>query len=578
MHRRLWLFASATVASLMLVAAAGAMTTVSSDSASSHSSQATLAAAPFAQSWANVPRSPAARQAKKVLVFGAEQDIDGFNTGLACCNAFWAVVMGNSPVLRGAYVLTSGLGYKYDLATKVVATQHAISYTLNKKAKWTWGKKVMPVTYKDWVYTWKQFVNPKNDVASRAGYDQITGYTHKGNYQVTFKFKKPFADYKDIFGLIYPSAALAGQDFNKIWASCVCGKDGRPVSDGPFILTNYTKGQGVTLVKNTHWYGHKPALNQINFKIITDTNSEIQAMRGGEVDAIAPSPQTALTQLEHQRGLVYSSTAGLYQEHLDLQEGPHGIPLMKNKWFRQAIEMGIDRSSIVKALFGDIAPTLRPLNNLIYYTPDRANYRPDFLKYNFNPKKAIAVLKAHGCTGGPSKPTAGNTSFFTCGGQPAQFKYTTALGNHRRETSFAIVNAQLNSIGIKATSGLVPANVMFGDAVLAAGNYDAMEFAWVTSPDPQGYVDTWRCNGPSNFLGYCNKTVTKYLLASQTQLNAAKRRADFQQADKIMAEDVPSIPLYSSPSILIYKANIAGMANNPSSVGPTWNAEYWRFR
>ena len=40
--------------------------------------------------------------------------------------------------------------------------------------------------------------------------------------------------------------ALAGLDFNKIWTNCICGNDGKPISDGPFILTNYTNGQGST--------------------------------------------------------------------------------------------------------------------------------------------------------------------------------------------------------------------------------------------------------------------------------------------------------------------------------------------
>ena len=56
--------------------------------------------------------------------------------------------------------------------------------------------------------------------------------------------------------------ALAGMDFNKIWANCVCGNDGKPVSDGPFILTNYTRGQGTTLKANPFWYGKKPALKR----------------------------------------------------------------------------------------------------------------------------------------------------------------------------------------------------------------------------------------------------------------------------------------------------------------------------
>ena len=217
-------------------------------------------------------------------------------------------------------------------------------------------------------------------------------------------------------------------DFNKIWANCVCGNDGKPVSDGPFMLTNYTKGQGITLKSNPNWYGKKPGLKEVDFKLITDTNSEIQAMRGGEVDAINPSPQTALTALEHQSGLTYSSIPGLYQEHVDIQFGKKGQPLLRAPWMRQAIMMGMNRAAVIKALFGDIAPGLTPLDNLVYYQTDKQNYKPDFAKWNYNPAKALALLKQH-CTGGPSTPTDGNTNYFTCAGYPAKF----ALHDDRRQ-------------------------------------------------------------------------------------------------------------------------------------------------
>ena len=74
MHRRLWLLAGAALALLVVGATASASTSVAT--------APKLAAAPFAQSWANVPRTPAGRKAKSVLVFGMEQDVTGFNTGL----------------------------------------------------------------------------------------------------------------------------------------------------------------------------------------------------------------------------------------------------------------------------------------------------------------------------------------------------------------------------------------------------------------------------------------------------------------------------------------------------------------
>src|SRR4051812_44134308 len=228
MHKRLWLLAGAVLAVVSVAATATASTKVSS--------KATQSAAPFAQSWANVPRTVAARKAKDVVVFGQEQDIDGFNTVLTCCNEFWAGVQ-TVPVIRGAYNLTNKLQHILDLVTSAKATRSTLSYTIRKDANWNWGGKKLPVTYKDFVYTWQQLVNPKNDVVGRDGYDQITGYTHKGAKQITFKWKKPYADWQDLFGAVLPSQALAGQDYNHIWTSCICGNDGKPVADGPFSLT-----------------------------------------------------------------------------------------------------------------------------------------------------------------------------------------------------------------------------------------------------------------------------------------------------------------------------------------------------
>ena len=84
------------------------------------------------------------------------------------------------------------------------------------------------MTNKDVLYTWQQIMNPNNDVVSRTGYDQITSYKLVGSKTIVFNWKKPFADYRDLFGTIFPSQAVAGQDFNKFWSDCLCGNDASP--------------------------------------------------------------------------------------------------------------------------------------------------------------------------------------------------------------------------------------------------------------------------------------------------------------------------------------------------------------
>ena len=567
MHMRLVITASGALAVLALAASAGGAPARGSS---------TLAAAPFAQAWARVPRTPAARRAKDVLVFGMEQDIVGFNTALTCCGAYWAVVTGNTPEMRGAFTIDDRLRHVKDLVSGASATKTSLSFTIRKDAFWNWGGRRLPVTYRDFVYTWQALVDPKNDVSSRAGYDQITGFTHTGDRQVTFRWRKPYADWQDLFGAVYPAQALAGQDFNGIWTSCLCGNDGKPVSDGPFLLTNYTKGQGITLRRNPYWYGAKPSLAEIDFKIITDTNTEVQAMRGGEVDAINPTFGINLLPLKSTPGVTFNQVPGLFQEHIDIQFGPKGNPLLKAPWFRQAIMLGIDRAAIVKTVYGALAGNTKPLDNLVYYPVD-ASYRRDFARWNYDPAKALALLKKH-CSGGPSAPSSGNSATWTCSNVRASVRYTWTASNATRTTQEAIVNAQLKQIGIEIVDAALPANVVFGPTGVPSGNYDLANFAWVTLPDPAGFVPTWECGGLSNYLGYCNRKATKLLEQSQTELDPAKRAALFQQADALMANDVPSIPLYARPNPLVYKSAIAGMRNNPSQVGFTWNVEDWKWK
>jgi len=578
MYRRLWLLVGAAAALLMVAATATATTRVAGSASS-----ASLHAAPFAQAWANVPRSPAARKAKSVLVFGMEQDAAGFNTLEADENAYWAALTGNTPIIRGNYIIDNQGNYHLDLASSVTATKSALTINIRPDANWWWGGKKLPVTYADYVYTWQQIVDKNNNPASTTGYDLITGFTHKGAKQVTFKWSKPFADYRDLFGLILPQQALVGQQFNTFWANCVCGNDGKPISDGPFYMSNYTKGQGLTLKPNPFWYGHKPALKEVDFKLITDTNSEIQAMRGGEVDAINPSPQTALAQLQNQAGLKYSAIPGFTQEHIDIQEGGTGSPLLKQKWFRQALMLGMDRHSLIQALYSQIAPGLKPLNNAMWELG--TNAVPQFAKWNFAPKKAIAMLKAHGCTGGPSVPTRNNQSFFTCNGTPATLRWNTTAGNQRRATSAAIFTQQLGAIGIKLNVGFEPANPNFFSQRLPNHDFDLAEFAWLGGPDPSGFDAIYQCQnnalnlGGSNYKLYCNKSVDALIKAGDSELNPTKRTADFQKAAAIIADDVAIIPLYAPPSILVYKSAIKGMenSNNPTLLGPTWNIEQWHW-
>src|SRR5204863_8872558 len=308
MHRRkLWLLAGVVLAAVTL-AATGSARVSGPDSASAKSAG--------------------------TLVFGAEQgggpdwclnlilDVD--------CNAFWNVVF-QTPVIRGAFLFTPAFKYKPDLISKYTlqAKPQRITYYIRKNAKWSDGTQV---TGKDFAFTWKTTMNPKyKDHIDQSGWEDIKSV--KGNGKVVkVTYKRNYAPWKGLFSYVLLARALAGTDMLTVWNDCLCNpkKGNAPISDGPFLLTKFDRGSGVTLTRNSHgWYGPKAKLDSIVFRFITNTNSEIQAIRSGEVDAIYPQPQLALADLRNQAGLRIQTHVGLQYEHIEIEQGTHGNPLAK---------------------------------------------------------------------------------------------------------------------------------------------------------------------------------------------------------------------------------------------------------
>jgi peptide/nickel transport system substrate-binding protein len=597
MHRRVLLLAAAGVGVLLLVGSAAAMGISRSSSHGQVSS-----ASPFAKAWASVPRTPAARQAKKTMVFGLEQGITGFNVLDTNENALYSAIVAGIPIVRGLYVIDQKGNYHYDLATKVVATKKILKIWIRKNANWYWvGHKAKPVTAADFIYTWQQLVQPSNNVASSTGYTNIASASSSGHGKVvTFRWKpgQAFADYRDLFGEVLPGFALHGSGsgcgggctFNQYWHTGVVGSDNKPISDGPFYMQSYTPNQGMLLKKNPHWYGKKAGLSSISFKIITDTNSEIQAMRGGEVDAIAPSPETALSQLVHQKNLVYSAIPSFTQEHWDVEVNPTAQfrnawnPLLTKQYIRAAISEGMNRQSLIKALYGPIAPGLKPLNNPEYEIGTNANGKyAYFKKFNYNPKGAIKLLKKHGCTGGPSSPSASNQKVWTCGGQKAEFRFDTTT-RASRVTSSQIFQQQLMAIGIKLDVTIHQAADFFG-TTLPNTNFDLGEYAWIGGADPSGFDAIYQCYnaqknlGGSNYKRYCNKKVDALIKKAETNFNPTSRTAQYEALAKTLANQISVIPLYASPLIFVYKKALQGASksNNPTLEGPTWNLQNWHW-
>jgi peptide/nickel transport system substrate-binding protein len=502
------------------------------------------------------------------VVFGAEQEPPCLNGVLAGCNNTWTSwTVGIS--FPGLYKILPNGDLAPDLLdgeAKFTKKPFTVTYKIKKNANWSDGK---PVTSQDVIFTMQTIVNEKNDVASRSGYTDIARAKAIDSKTLKLTFKKPYAAWKFLFSTqfgVLPKHALQGKDFNEIWNTNVNSQTtGKPIGSGPFILESYTKGQSLTMVRNPKYYGKQPKIGKIVFRFITNTDSEIQAIKGGEVDAIYPQPQLQLGDLRRTSGLKVLTSAGSQYEHIDFNAGKKGFPLARAPWFRQAFAYSIDRTALTKQLFGTLKPDLKPLDSLTYQNTQK-QYQPHFSQYTYNPTKAGQIMAKHGCT-------KGGDGIFVCNGIRASVKYGTTAGNRLRELSQEIVQAQAKKSGIEVTIANAPSRIFFPQ--VSNEDYQLALFAWVGTGDPSGITDIYSCGGESNWMGYCSKKVTDLLKAADQELDPATRVKLVNQAGKIMGLNVPSLPLYQKPTFFVYKSKLQGLADNPTLGGPLWNVENW---
>jgi peptide/nickel transport system substrate-binding protein len=233
---------------------------------------------------------------------------------------------------------------------------------------------------------------------------------------------------------------------------------------------------------------------------------------------------------------------------------------------RRALVQGFNRVAAAKALYGTLNPTVGPLQSLVRLKGE-AGYSNDFGKYNYSPAKIEAAMKAHNCT-------KGGDGIYTCNGTKVAFDFSSTTGNALRTLAFTIFQDQAAKAGIQLRNAFVPAGTLFGSK-LPAHDFDLAMFTYLVQVDPTYLINIFSCGLPSNYSEYCNRKVTNLLAKSNHVLIPAKRLAMVKTVGKIMANDVSMIPLYQRPTYLVYKTSVKGMVDNPTSQGPSFNAESW---
>ncbi len=452
---------------LSLVAAACG----SSSGSKSSSATTTTAAATTTIAESAVPTG-------RTLTIGAEQDAQCADWIDECAGSSWGYWMMNvatMPVRSTSKALPSG-AYEYTpdslltgMPTIVTTPKQVVTYHINPKAVWSDGQ---PITSADFQYTWDQ-IDHGTDIYDPTGYNKIASVDDSDPHTAIVTYLSPYPGWMGLFGGgygIFPSHILKGKNRDDLM------KNGYSWSGGPWEIKSWQKGTSITLVPNPNYWGDKPKLASVVFKFQTDTSAEFTAYKSGQTSVIYPQPQLdAVSQIT--AGLpntekVINTDTGSF-EALWLNDGKFPFNDLQ---VRKALAYSIDRTGLVKTLFGGLGVT-QPLQ--VLNAPILASYENTqaYAGYTLNLAKAASILTADGWK-------KGSDGIYAKGGKELAFQVSSTTGNKRRQITEEAIQQQLQKAGIKMTIKNYAASDLFG-TVLPAGNFGAGIYAQeLTAIDP----------------------------------------------------------------------------------------------
>ena len=354
--------------------------------------------------------------------------------------------------------------------------------------------------------------------------------------------------------------------------------------NGPFIVTA-SSSDGIDYARNPNWKAGPPAnLDTLRFRFYGSKDGEITAFLNNEIDLaldLSQADYAAIQGVDPSIGRATSDPAWQY-EHLDLNTSHPGL---NDPIVRQAIAMAIDKQDLISVLFPgqDLTPACSQ-------APPGTWWRDETVQCPaFDPTAAAKLLDDNGWvvnpdTGIREKKVDGTVV-------PLRFKMCTSSGNPTRLTTLGKINQYLNAIGIPTDIETADAGSVFfasyadttdqTSCSLYRGTYDIGLFAYIIGGDLYGnYYYTYDSSQVpptgNNDTRISDKALDESLTALGKEIDQAAQKKAAATMQQLLAKALPEIPLY-------YRAETTGIGNhlggwtkyNPSSAGPTWNAETW---
>lgn len=310
-----------------------------------------------------------------------------------------------------------------------------------------------------------------------------------------------------------------------------------PNGTGPFKMANWELGQRIELAPNADFYlDPRPSLAKVTY--LLSGGSALTMYENDEIDLTG----VGINDIESIRDpnnplnaeLVESQSLDVYYIGFNTQEAPFDDPKV-----RQALSMAIDKDLLAnEILVGLVAPAEGIL------PPGMPGYNPDLEGIQFNAEDARDLLDE---AGGPE--VLQDVVLLTPGrgASPGDvLEAIVAMWTENLQLDFDIPIEQ-EDFGLFLRD-------------IDDSNFSMFSLGWIADyPDPQNFLDIkLRSTSPNNETGYSNPEVDALLDQALNETDEDKRNELYQQAEEIIVQDAPWIPLYHGKASALIKPYVEG--------------------
>jgi peptide/nickel transport system substrate-binding protein len=355
---------------------------------------------------------------------------------------------------------------------------------------------------------------------------------------------------------------------SRIWNTAFTVRHGKLdtsflVGDGPYTVTAIDADGSVTLTANKRYVGaHKPRIETITARLISNSTDQVAALTKGTVDVITPTATAATAKsLVNLDNITIASGYDAGFEHLDLQLAHSKSGNFDKLKVRQAFLKVVPRTKIVARVASGLQEESSPRSSFMLF-PGTSAYAAAIADNGSSAYAAVDVIGARALlrAAGVRHPTV-------C------ILYDPA--NPVRVAEYGLIKASADRAGFRVTDCSTTA---WQSELGRKGAYDASLFSWrstgsaVTAPTARLHSDATA----ENYNFYANSDTDKLLDTLSRTTDEASQSAVLTEIDRQLFSTGYGLPLFQQPSLTAFRTTVSGIRRSPFAPGVFWNIWEWR--